>query len=87
MTVREPGRALVIGTWAFILRPLPGDRARLLVRNRDWGYLRAAAPRQFALLRISLSAIDYLVGDPLHFAMEHKIMLGLKQRAGRPYTA
>jgi hypothetical protein len=87
VTVLEPGRALVIGTWAFILRPLPGDRARLLVRNRDWGYLRAAAPRQFALLRISLSAIDYLVGDPLHFAMERKMMLGLKQRAGRPYTA
>jgi hypothetical protein len=26
VTVLEPGRALVIGTWAFILQPLPGDR-------------------------------------------------------------
>jgi hypothetical protein len=25
--------------------------------------------------------IDYLVGNPLHFAMERKMMLGLKQRA------
>ncbi len=81
VTVLEPRRALVIGTWAFILQPLPGDRTRLLVRNRDWGYLRAAAPRQFALLRTALSVIDYLIGDPLHFAMERKMMLGLKQRA------
>lgn len=81
VTVLEPGRALVIGTWAFILQPLPGDRTRLLVRNRDWGYLRPGAPRRFALLRAALSVIDYLIGDPLHFAMERKMMLGLKQRA------
>jgi hypothetical protein len=81
VTVLQPGRALVIGTWAFILQPLPGGRTRLLVRNRDWGYLRAAAPRQFALPRAALSVIDYLIGDPLHFAMERKMMLGLKQRA------
>lgn len=81
VTVIEPGRALVIGTWAFILQPLSGDRTRLLVRNRDWGYLRPAAPPQLALLRAALSVIDYLIGDPLHFAMERKMMLGLKQRA------
>jgi hypothetical protein len=81
VTVLQPGRALVIGTWAFILQPLPGHRTRLLVRDRDWGYLRAAAPRRFALLRAALGVIDYLIGDPLHFAMERKMMLGLKQRA------
>ena len=81
VSVLEPGRALVIGTWAFILQPRPGGRTRLLVRNRDWGYLRAAAPRRLALLRAALSVIDYLIGDPLHFAMERKMMLGLKQRA------
>jgi len=47
----EPGHALAIGTWAFVLQPLPGNRTRLLVRDRDWGYLRAAAPRRLALLR------------------------------------
>jgi hypothetical protein len=81
VTVLEPGRALVIGTWAFVLRPLPDDRTRLLVRDRDWGYLRAAAPRRLALLRAALRAVDYLIGEPLHFAMERKMMLGLKQRA------
>jgi hypothetical protein len=81
VTVIEPGRALVIGTWAFILQPLPGRRTRLLVRDRDWGYLRAAAPRRLALLRAALGVIDYLIGEPLHFAMERKMMLGLKQRA------
>ena len=25
--------------------------------------------------------IDYLIGEPLHFAMERKMMLGLKKRA------
>jgi hypothetical protein len=54
---------------------------RLLVRNRDWGYLRPAVPRRLALLRTALSVIDYLIGDPLHFAMEREMMLGLKQRA------
>jgi hypothetical protein len=81
VAVLEPGRALVIGTWAFILQPRPDDQTRLLVRNRDWGYLRAAAPRRLALLRAALGAVDYLIGDPLHFAMERKMMLGLKQRA------
>jgi hypothetical protein len=81
VTVLEPGRALVIGTWAFVLQPLPGHRIRLLVRDRDWGYLRAAAPRRLALLRAALGVIDYLIGEPLHFAMERKMMLGLKQRA------
>jgi hypothetical protein len=81
VTVIEPGRALVIGTWAFVLQPLPGRCTRLLVRDRNWGYLRAAAPRRLALLRAALGVIDYLIGDPLHFAMERKMMLGLKQRS------
>lgn len=35
VTVLEPNRAFVAGAWAFVLRPLPGDRTRLLVRERD----------------------------------------------------
>ncbi len=69
----SPGRLLQLR--------LAGCRTRLLVRDRDWGYLRAAAPRRFVLLRAALGIIDYLIGDPLHFAMERKMMLGLKQRA------
>ena len=81
VTVLEPNRALVIGTWAFILRPLPGKRTRLLVRERDGGYLQPMVSPQWALPRALLAVVDYLVGDPLHFVMERKMMLGLKQRS------
>jgi hypothetical protein len=81
VTVLEPGRALVVGTWAFILQPMRGGRTRLLVRDRDTGWLRLLVPRRFALPRLGLSLLDYLVGDPLHFVMERRMMLGLKQRA------
>ena len=33
VTVLNPNRALVIGTWAFVLEPLAGQRTRLLVRD------------------------------------------------------
>lgn len=81
ITVVEPNRAFVIGTWAFNLRPLPGGRTRLLVRDRDGGYLQVMAPRRSALLRAALGVVDYLVGDPLHFVMERQMMLGLKGRS------
>ncbi|WP_052436241.1 hypothetical protein [Georgenia sp. SUBG003] len=84
VTVLEPNRALVVGTWAFVLRPLPGGRTRLLVRERDGGYLRPMVPRRFALARAALGVVDYVVGDPLHFVMERRMMLGLKERGERP---
>lgn len=83
VTVLEPDRALVVGTWAFVLRPLPGGRTRLLVRERDGGYLRPMAPRRFALVRAALGVVDYVVGDPLHFVMDRGMMLGLKERSER----
>jgi hypothetical protein len=81
VTVLEPERALVVGTWAFILQPMRGGRTRLLVRDRDAGWLKLLVPRRFALARLGLGLVDYLVGDPLHFIMERRMMLGLKQRA------
>ncbi|WAC91503.1 hypothetical protein [Mycobacterium sp. Aquia_213] len=81
VTVLEPNRALVIGTWAFILVPMNEDRTRLLVRERDAGWLRLLAPRDSGLLRALGAAIDYAVGEPLHFVMVRKMMLGIKQRA------
>jgi len=81
VTILEPNRALVMGTWAFILRPVPGGRTRLLVRERDAGWIRFAAPRRSGLLRTAGGLIDYVVAEPLHFAMVRKMMLGLKQRA------
>lgn len=81
VTVLEPNHALVIGTWAFVLLPLDENRTRFLVRERDAGWLRLLAPRGSGLLRALGAIIDYTVGEPLHFAMVRKMMLGIKQRA------
>lgn len=87
VTVLERNRALVAGTWAFILEPLPGDRTRLLVRDRDAGFLALLVPRRFVVPRVVLGVGDYLVGDPLHFLMERKMMLGLKKRSEEAVSA
>jgi hypothetical protein len=81
ITILEPDRAFVMGTWAFILKPLDGNRTRLLVRERDTGWIRLAAPKGSGLLRAAASLIDYVIAEPLHFAMVRRMMLGLKQRA------
>jgi hypothetical protein len=83
VTILEPNRVLAIGTWAFVLRPLANDHTRLLVRERDTGWLKAAAPRRSGLARAAGALVDYVVGEPLHFAMVRKMMLGLKERAER----
>ncbi len=81
VTVLEPDHALVIGTWAFTLLPLDQNRTRLLVRERDAGWLRLLAPRRSGLLRALGAVIDYAVAEPLHFAVVRKMMLGIKGRA------
>jgi hypothetical protein len=81
VTVLERNRALVIGTWAFALLPSGENRTRLLVRERDAGWLRLLMPRGCGPLRALAAGIDYAVGEPLHFAMVRKMMLGIKQRA------
>ncbi len=81
VTVLEPNHVLVIGTWAFTLLPLDENHTRLLVRERDAGWLRLLAPRRSGVLRALGAAIDYTVGEPLHFAMVRKMMLGIKERA------
>ena len=86
VTVLHPNRALVIGTWAFVLEPRSGRRTRLLVRERDTGWLRALATRRFGLLHGVASAVDYVIGEPLHFAMLRRMMLGLKERAERDFV-
>lgn len=87
ITVLEHERALVIGTWAFVLQPLSGDRTRLLVRERDAGWLRMGAPTGSGVLRAVGGLVDYVVGEPLHFAMVRKMLLGLKQRAESAHDA
>lgn len=81
VTVVKPNHALVLGTWAFVLVRVLGGGTRLLVRQPYPGFLRLAVPARFGLLRAFAGAIDYAIGEPLHFVMERKMMLGLKQRA------
>ena len=81
VTILEENRALVIGSWAFVLEPVSEDRTRLLVREREPGWLRLAVPRRFGLLRAAGGLVDYVVGEPLHFAMTRKMMLGIKARS------
>ncbi len=77
----EKNRALVLGsaaangpfppvTWAFVLEEAPGHATRLLVR---W---RSQTP---PTLRDRLMN-KYLL-EPIHFAMERRMLLGLRERA------
>jgi uncharacterized protein YndB with AHSA1/START domain len=68
------------GSWAFVLRPTEGGRAtRLLVRSRTGA---EQAPPSLAG-----AALGALVLDPVHFAFERALLLGVKARAeGRPLT-
>ena len=81
ITILEPNRALVIGSWAFILEPTADGRTRFFNRERDAGWIRLAAPRRSGLLRAAGALIDYVVGEPLHSAMVRRMMLGIKERA------
>ena len=83
----EPGRAMVLvsprdaerisrggraegGTWAIILEPIGPRAARLILRSRG-----AQSESLAGML------FGRLVFDPVHFIMERKMMLGIKQRA------
>jgi len=86
VTVLEPNHALVIDTWAFVLQPTKQGHTRLLVREREPSWIRRIAPRRSGLLRAISGLIDYTVGEPLHFVMLRKMMLGIKSRAENPTT-
>ncbi len=81
VNVLEPNHALVVGTWAFVLLSINDGRSRMLVREREPSWIRRVAPRRSGLLRAIGGLIDYAVGEPLHFVMVKKMMLGIKSRA------
>jgi hypothetical protein len=60
VTELEPNRHLVAGE-AFVLRPLPGNRTRLIVRSRGMGYISAAAQGAAADAPALTKAIAYTV--------------------------
>jgi hypothetical protein len=78
-----PGHALVFGThavgtsvsapengsWAFIVQPLDRYTTRLLFRGRG-------APRSWAGV-----AFDRSIFEPVHFVMERRMMIGIRQLA------
>ncbi len=67
----EPGRALWLGGWSFVLRPLDESTTRLIVRY----------PMEPGIL--GSPAFSFAVFEPAHFAMESGMMLGIKRRAER----
>jgi hypothetical protein len=75
----EPDRALVLDgnesnmeahSWVFVLEPINEQTTRLIVRSRD-DYPPTLA--NFLIWRA--------ITEPLHFVMERKMLLGIKQRA------
>jgi hypothetical protein len=84
LALHEPGHALVFytrrpgtrpadppdGTWAFVVEPIDRDTSRLIVRSRARGSLGLLG-----------AAFERAVFEPLHFAMERKMMEGIKARA------
>lgn len=84
LRVYEPGKALGFGTrqigtplasppdgsWSFVVEPIGGNQARLIVRGRGAGHLPVLA-----------GAFDALVFRAAHFTMERKMLVGIKARA------
>jgi hypothetical protein len=80
-----PGRALAFGThatgtpadvedgsWSFVLQPLGASATRLLLRGRG--------PSGRSLIGVAFNRSIY---EPMHFVMERRMMIGLKQQAER----
>lgn len=59
-------------SWAFVVRPRGAEGARLVVRSR---YAYPATAKQWMLWR--------MITEPMHFAMERKMLLGIRLRAER----
>jgi len=71
----EPGRAIVLKGWgAFILEPIDEKTTRLIIRSQgNYDPDLKNAVLNFLLWRV--------VFEPVHFIMERKMLLGIKERA------
>ena len=68
-------RGEIASTWAFVLHPLDDTTTRLIIRFRsDW---------QPSLVASLMNAV---VLEPVHFIMERRMLLGIKERAEREYA-
>lgn len=80
VTQLEPNRHLVAGE-AFILRPLPGGRTRLIMRNRGMGYITAAIELVAADAPLVTRAIKFTV---IHIPGAKLLARGLDFFVGDP---
>jgi hypothetical protein len=79
----QPNRSLVVGaSWAFVLRSIDAGHTRLIVRTRHGGFFKHSAPVLGGVLYALDSSLALPFYEPgLHFFMERKMMLGIKDRA------
>ncbi len=66
------GTSLPFASWAFILQPLDETACRLIIRFRSAYHLNLPA-----------FLINQALLEPIHFIMERKMLLGIKQRVER----
>jgi len=71
ITRLEPGRALALQGWSFVVQPIDANTTRLIVRYPLTGETFGNAFFSFAIF------------EPAHFAMESGMMLGIKHHAER----
>jgi hypothetical protein len=72
---RRPGTASTDqpdGTWAFVVEPIDAAASRLVMRGRARGSLGLLG-----------AGFERSIFEPIHFAMERKMMEGIKARAER----
>ncbi len=83
----RPGEALTMlqelpgggtSSWSLIVRALPADRTRLLVRNRT-------SPKTGLGARLA-RRVELLLLEPGYFFMERGMLHGIKRRAERAYA-
>lgn len=71
-TNNPAGDETTIGSWVFYLRPITSKQTRLIIRSR--------LDHQPSFLN---TLIWHVVTEPLHFAMEQRMLSGIKERAER----
>lgn len=65
----EPNRLLVLKGWgAFVLHPIDGQRTRLIIRTSG-------------SIKGPWRILDHLILQPVHFIMERRMLLGIKEQA------
>jgi hypothetical protein len=74
VAMAEPGRLLVLESWgAFVLEPVTSETTRLIIRTRGYGADR--------LPHLLLAPAEFLLFEPVHFVMQRRMLVGIRDRA------